>query len=78
MKETGSVGLFRRSRIRLRRIEYNSPIRDGFQACVLYTTLTDPKMDTTGIVLKYATRWDIEISYVFALNLTAMLQGVRG
>jgi hypothetical protein len=50
------------SRIQLRRIEYKYPTQDGLQSCVLYSTLTDPKIKAVDIILKYATRWDIEIS----------------
>lgn len=45
--------------IQLRRITFTST--DG-KLCVLYTTILDCTISKTDIVLKYFTRWDIEIS----------------
>jgi hypothetical protein len=49
------------SRLTMRRIEYLSPF-DGQTVYVLYTTLTDAGINTTDIILKYNSRWDIEIT----------------
>ncbi|MDR0603117.1 MAG: IS4 family transposase, partial [Bacteroidales bacterium] len=46
----------------LRRISYEYPTKEGVEAAVLYTTLTDEKTDAASIVQKYEKRWDIEIS----------------
>lgn len=48
-------------KILLRRIEYEDPTSQG-KAQVLYTSLINSEIDKTEIILKYATRWDIEIS----------------
>ncbi|MDR3273206.1 MAG: IS4 family transposase [Flavobacteriaceae bacterium] len=48
--------------IRLRRITYTYPTKDGNAEAALYSTLTDEKISATDMVLKYAMRWDIEIS----------------
>jgi len=45
----------------LRRISYNYQDKDGLQTAILYTTLVDPKIEKTEIVLKYTSRWNIEI-----------------
>ena len=47
--------------ITMRRISYPSP-EDEHKQRVLYTTLTDKKIKKEEIILKYATRWDIEIT----------------
>jgi hypothetical protein len=44
----------------LRRISFLSP--DGTQNLVIYTTLLDPAIPKCDIILKYYTRWDIEIT----------------
>jgi len=44
----------------LRRITYLSPTSD--EEYVLYTTLLDPTILKSDIIVKYLTRWDIEIS----------------
>ncbi len=44
----------------LRRITYQSPTSD--EEYVLYTTLLDEKIQKSDIIVKYLTRWDIEIS----------------
>jgi hypothetical protein len=46
----------------LRRISYEYPTKEGVEVAVLYTTLTDEKIDAVSIVQKYEKRWDIEIS----------------
>jgi hypothetical protein len=48
--------------LRLRRITYSYQTKEGNKEAVLYTTLTNKKISSTDIVLKYAMRWDIEIS----------------
>jgi hypothetical protein len=45
----------------MRRISYLSPV-DGQQEWILYTTLLDESIAKEEIILKYATRWDIEIT----------------
>ena len=45
----------------LRRISYNYQDKDGLQTAILYTTVIDPKIEKTEIVLKYTSRWNIEI-----------------
>ena len=47
--------------ILMRRISYEYQTKDGFETAILYTTILDTKIDKTEIVLKYTTRWDIEI-----------------
>jgi hypothetical protein len=44
----------------LRRISFLSP--DGAQTLVIYTTLLDKTIPQGDIILKYFTRWDIEIT----------------
>jgi hypothetical protein len=44
----------------LRRISFLSP--DGAQTLVIYTTLLDKDIPKCDIILKYFTRWDIEIT----------------
>jgi hypothetical protein len=46
--------------ILLRRLSFLSP--DGKQTMVLYTTLLNPEIPKSEIILKYFTRWDIEIT----------------
>jgi IS4 transposase len=46
----------------LRRISYEYPTKEGVETAVLYTTLTDEKINAVSIVQKYEKRWDIEIS----------------
>ena len=46
----------------LRRISYTYPTAKGMQECVLYTTILDERIKTVDIILKYSTRWEIEIS----------------
>lgn len=45
----------------MRRITYCSPI-DGTTPCVLYTTLLDGKIPKEDLIVKYTSRWDIEIT----------------
>jgi hypothetical protein len=45
----------------MRRIEYNSASIEG-KTLVLYTSLLDPEISKEDIILKYESRWDIEIS----------------
>ena len=47
-------------KILLRRLSFLS--LDGTVTMVLYTTLLDEKIDKSEIILKYFTRWDIEIT----------------
>jgi hypothetical protein len=47
--------------LRLRRIDYEYQTKSGTETGVLYTTILDEKIEKTEIVLKYSTRWDIEI-----------------
>jgi hypothetical protein len=44
----------------LRRITYHSPTAD--KEYVLYTTILDERIPKADIIVKYLTRWDIEIS----------------
>jgi len=44
----------------LRRISFLSP--DGTETMVIYTTLLDKNIPKSDIILKYFTRWDIEIT----------------
>ena len=46
----------------LRRITYRYPTKNGLEECVLFTTILDENIKTIDIILKYSTRWDIEIS----------------
>jgi hypothetical protein len=48
--------------IQLRRISYTYSTKKGEQEAVLYSTLTEENISAADIVLKYANRWDIEIS----------------
>jgi hypothetical protein len=48
--------------LRLRRITYSYPTKNGMEEAVLYTTLLDAKIKACEIITKYAMRWDIEIS----------------
>lgn len=48
-------------KITMRRISYRSP-EDEHKEWVLYTTLTDKGIKKEEIILKYTTRWDIEIT----------------
>jgi hypothetical protein len=45
----------------LRRISYKYPTKEGMETAVLYTTLLSERIEKTEIILKYTTRWDIEI-----------------
>jgi len=47
--------------ILLRRIVYQYPTQEGLKTAILYTTLLDKKIEKSEFVLKYTTRWDIEI-----------------
>jgi len=47
--------------ILLRRIVYQYQTKEGLKTAILYTTLLDEKIEKSEIVLKYTTRWDIEI-----------------
>lgn len=47
--------------ISMRRISYASP-EDETKEWVLYTSITDEKIKKEEIILKYTTRWDIEIT----------------
>jgi len=47
--------------ILLRRISYKYQTKDGLETAILYTTIVDEKIEKTEIVLKYTSRWDIEI-----------------
>ena len=49
------------SKITMRRIAYSSP-DDSQQECVQYTTLLNEGISSAEIILKYYTRWDIEIT----------------
>jgi len=49
------------SNLLLRRIEYDDPNKEGTKR-VLYTSLTSRKYTKLEIILKYDSRWDIEIS----------------
>jgi len=46
--------------LQLRRISFLTP--DGTQTMVIYTTLLDKNIPKCDIILKYFTRWDIEIT----------------
>jgi hypothetical protein len=35
--------------------------KEGLQTAILYTTITEEKIEKSEIIIKYATRWDIEI-----------------
>ena len=45
----------------LRRISYKYQTKDGLQTAILYTTIVDQTIEKTEIILKYTSRWDIEI-----------------
>jgi hypothetical protein len=47
--------------LQMRRISYQSPI-DENEELVLYTTIMDESISKIDIILKYTTRWDIEIT----------------
>ncbi len=47
--------------LRMRRIIYQSPIVENEES-VLYATKMDEEISKIDVILKYATRWDIEIS----------------
>jgi len=47
--------------LEMRRISYQLPI-DVKKEHVLYSTIIDEKINKTDIILKYTTRWDIEIT----------------
>ena len=49
------------AKIIMRRITYSS-VNDEQKECVLYTSVTDEQISTSQIILKYTTRWDIEIT----------------
>ena len=44
-----------------RRIEYPSPAKES-ERSVLYTSILNGKISKDEIILKYESRWDIEIS----------------
>ena len=46
----------------LRRISYMYPTKNGSEECVLFTTILDENIKEIEIILKYSTRWEIEIS----------------
>jgi hypothetical protein len=48
--------------IRLRRISYSYPTKEGVKNAVIYSTILDETISSADIVLKYTIRWDIEIS----------------
>lgn len=48
-------------KIYLRRITYEDPNKPG-KECVLYTTILDESISKTDIIIKYLTRWDVEIT----------------
>jgi len=48
--------------ILMRRMTYTYPTKNGEEEAVLYTTLLDENIRDTAIIVKYAMRWDIEIS----------------
>lgn len=45
----------------MRRLSYLSP-SDGTTECVIYTTLVDKSIPKSDIIVKYTSRWDIEIT----------------
>jgi hypothetical protein len=45
----------------LRRISYQYQTKEGHETAILYTTVLDEKIEKSEIILKYTTRWDIEI-----------------
>jgi hypothetical protein len=47
--------------ILLRRITYTYQTKTGVETAVLYTTILDEKIEKTAIILKYISRWDVEI-----------------
>ena len=51
----------KKGKLLLRRIEYNSVSEEG-KKNVLYTSLLDKKISKEEIILKYESRWDIEVS----------------
>jgi len=50
-----------KDKLQLRRIEYNSISEEG-KKNVLYTSLLDKEISKEEIILKYESRWDIEVS----------------
>jgi hypothetical protein len=48
-------------KLTMRRIEYNNPNKEG-EKLVLYSSLLDAGISKEEIILKYSSRWDIEIS----------------
>lgn len=48
-------------KIVLRRIQYLSPV-DGLTLWVLYTTISDHNISKADIIVKYISRWDIEVT----------------
>ena len=48
-------------KLTMRRVEYNNPNKEG-EKLVLYTSLLDAEISKEEIILKYDSRWDIEIS----------------
>lgn len=49
------------AKITMRRVSFPSPV-DQQQECVQYTTLVNEEISSPEIILKYTTRWDIEIT----------------
>jgi hypothetical protein len=47
--------------ILLRRISYQYQTKDGIETAILYTTIVDETIEKAEIILKYTSRWDIEI-----------------
>lgn len=47
--------------LQMRRLSFENPENPGVEY-VLYTTILDASIEKTNIVLKYFTRWDVEIS----------------
>jgi hypothetical protein len=47
--------------ILLRRISYKYQTKNGLETAILYTTILDEEIEKTEIILKYTSRWDIEI-----------------
>lgn len=48
--------------LEMRRIEYSDPDSKSDTKQVLYTSITDQKISSQEIILKYRNRWDIEVS----------------
>jgi hypothetical protein len=49
------------AKIIMRRVTYPS-VNDEQKECVLYTSIQDEQISTSEVILKYTTRWDIEIT----------------